>query len=128
MKLDSFPPIVCRILARDPKARAKTQRPLTDREIAARSGLRVDQVISLSWLCTWEFVPVDVMKKFTAACGINFEDYPTMQKHYRFVNRMAGRWMTGKHYLRRDPEWDTKWKPLLETYIEYVQWQVSSRP
>lgn len=121
MKIDSFPPVVCRLLARDPKAKAKLQRPLSDVEIADKTGLRRDQVISLSWLCTWENIPTDVMKKFTKGCGIDFEDYKTMQKHYRFVSRMAGRWLTGKHYLRRDAEWELKWKPLIENYIYYLQ-------
>lgn len=123
MKLDSFPPIVCRLLARPPSAKAKSQRPLTDREIAVRSGLRLDQVLSLSWLCTWENVPVDIMLRFSRACGIYLNDYQNIQKHYRLVSRMAGRWLTGKHYLRRDPAWDVKWKPLVETWIAFVQWE-----
>lgn len=61
------------------------------------------------------------MRRFTSACYIDIEDYPTMQKHYTFVRRMRGRWLTGQHYLRRDSQWDLKWKPLLESYIDFVQ-------
>lgn len=126
LKVDTFPPVVCRLLARDPKLKAKLQRPLSDVEISRASGLRVDQVIGISWFCTWENIPVDTMKRFAAGCGIDFADYKTMQKHYRFVGRMAGRWLTGKHYLRRDKEWETKWKPLIENYIGYIDERIRS--
>lgn len=125
----TFPPIVCRLLARDLKARANAQRPLTDEELAERSGFRLDQIKAFSWLCSWDHVPVQIMEQFSKACGINFTDYNAMQRHHRFINRMEGGWLTGKHYLRRDHEWETKWRPMIETYITFVQaqWQDSKK-
>jgi len=94
---------------------------MTDQEISDRSGLGLDQVKSLSWLCTWDDTTTGLMHLFTRGCGVDFESRPTMQKHLRFVRRMEGKWLTTDHYLRRDEEWETKWQPLLMTYIDFLK-------
>lgn len=113
-----FPPAVCRLLARTPKSRGQSQRPLTDREIADRSGLGVDIVRSLSWAGDWNNVPAPMMVRFVKGCGLDFDRPDVMRRHLKLVRNMTGRWKTGRHYLRRDPEWETKWCPMIDNFIE----------
>jgi len=115
----TFSPCACRLLARTDNARGNAQRPLTDREIADRSGLALDEVRSLTWAKTWDNVPAPKMIAFSRGCGLDFDNRadggdPPMRKHLRLLERLTGRWETAGHYLRRDPEWETKWKPLIE--------------
>jgi hypothetical protein len=113
-----FPPAICRLLARTDSHRGNSQRPLTDREIADRSGLSLDTVRMYSWAKSWDNIPAPSMDRFSKGCGVDFDNHVGMRKHLRMLSRMSGRWETASHYLRRDPEWDTKWKPLLENFRE----------
>jgi hypothetical protein len=112
-----FPPAVCRLLARSENSRGQSVRPLTDREIADRSGLGLDEVRALAWAKSWNNVPAPTMVAFSKACGLDFDDRQTMRKHLRWLKRMAGRWEIAGHYLRRDPEWETKWQPLIQNFF-----------
>ena len=112
-----FPPAVCRLLARTDNSRGQSQRPLSDQEIASRSGLLVDQVRSLSWTKTWDNVAAPTMVSFSRACGLDFDNPSAMRRHILWLKRNAGRWEIGGHYLRRDPEWASKWKPLIDNFF-----------
>lgn len=115
---EHFPPIVCRLLARHDKLNAKAQRALTDEEISERSGLRLDQVRGISMLYDWEHIPTDVMHRFSRACGVDFRDKEAIRKHIHYVRRV--KWLTGSHFLKRDPAWLTRWKPMIEDYIRHI--------
>jgi hypothetical protein len=116
-RVQYFPPAVCRILARPANARGRSQRPLTDEEIAQASGLPLTDVRSLSWVTSWDNVPVSKMRAFAHGCGIDLDDWSTIRQHLRFINRMRGKWFTASHYLRRDQHWENRWKPLIENYM-----------
>jgi len=65
--LDRLPPNKCRLMARDLKHR---RRPLTNKEIAIRSGLSVELVAAISKLKSWANVRVETADQFRAGCGI----------------------------------------------------------
>lgn len=114
---DYFPPVVCRLLARHDDLSAKAQKSLTDKEIADRSGLRPDQVKAISQLFSWDHIPANVMHRFSSACGVDFRDKECVRKHVHYVRRV--KWLSGSHFLKRDPEWETRWKPLVEEFIQF---------
>lgn len=112
-KLSSFPPIVCRLLARTgPKGR---QRPMSDSEIAVSAILPITYIKALSWMATWDDVRVPQMLRFTKACGVDFDDPLKMRNHVRYL-KLRSRFC----YLRRDPEWLTKWSPMFDQYVSFL--------
>jgi transcriptional regulator with XRE-family HTH domain len=69
-RMNRFPPFQCRLVARIGKGR--TVRPLTNQDIAERSGLSVATVSNLSRLKLWDTVPVATAMAFAEACGVDF--------------------------------------------------------
>lgn len=113
-KLSQFPPIVCRLLARTgPKGR---QRPMTDEEIAKASGLPVSTVISLSWMTSWNDVSCGNMLRFSKACGVDYSNALAMRNHVKYL-KLRSRFV----YLRRDPEWNTRWSKMYDTYVDFLK-------
>jgi hypothetical protein len=66
-KLNSVPPIFCRLVARTKNGR----RGLTTSELEKASGLSRTTVKELSFRTTWNNVTVEVAHKFMSACGVN---------------------------------------------------------
>jgi len=117
-KLSTFPPVVCRLLARTgPKGR---QRPMTDAEIQAVTDvngycLNMGEIIATSWLTSWDGVPCKTMLTFSTACGVNFSNPEVMRKHVKYLS-LKSRFV----YLRRDHEWPARWSRMHELYREYL--------
>lgn len=68
---DRFPPNICRLVARVKSGRM--HRPKTDREIAQDSGLSRSYVGHLALRRTWKGIPIDVVVRFSTACGVNLK-------------------------------------------------------
>lgn len=68
-KINRCPPAVCRLLART-RSR-NTQRVLSNRELAQRSGLHHCTIIKLSRMLKWDGVTHRTYDRFTAACGVD---------------------------------------------------------
>lgn len=64
-----MPPDMCRFLART--GPRNHQRPLTNREIASRSGLGVGTISKLSQLKSWATVTVSTYEAYIKGCGVN---------------------------------------------------------
>jgi len=113
-KLERFPPLVCRLLARaGPK---NSQRPLTDAEISAVSGIPLAKVISMSWLTSWDDVTCKDMLDFSKGCGVDFSDAKIMRKHLKYLE-LASRFV----YLRRNVGWHSRWCPMLDIYRDVLR-------
>lgn len=112
-----FPPIVCRLLARPKGLMGRSQRPLTDEEIAQASGLTVDTVRLLSTLHSWDDVSVGRFLAFTRGCNIDFDDTTAMDRHWRYLDRRRPTW----DYLKRDSQWLTRWQPMLLAHAKYLK-------
>lgn len=111
-----FPPILVRLLARIPRSR-----PLTDLEIATRSGLTVDRIFILQHLTSWVGVDMLEMRAFLTGCRIDFCDYEQINRAKVYM------WSKGKpptfKFLRVAPEWKTKYEPLLIRWRQSIKQQ-----
>ena len=65
--LDQLSPKLTRLLARDMK---KKRQPLTNLQIANRSGIHPKRVAQISMLDSWASLTVSEIDKFRAACGV----------------------------------------------------------
>lgn len=83
---------------------------MTDADIALLAGMPVSQVSSLSRLTSWDTVPVEQLKRFSLACGVNFTSGPVMRELTRYIAHNPS-----FAYLRRSPEWP-KFRELMEIY------------
>lgn len=68
-KLNRFPPIMCRLVARTGVGRAS--RGLSHSEIAQLSGLERSTVAKLSKRETWEGCTLETIDAFSTACGVD---------------------------------------------------------
>lgn len=90
---------------------SKNPRSLTNEEISQRAGLPVSYVVNLSRQTSWDYVPVEHLIRFSKACGIDFGNHQVMTLHNHFYRRRgAGKW----RFLRRSPEWETYYRPLID--------------
>ena len=64
-KADRFPPVLCRLSARDGRGLLST------RKLARRAGLSKSLVAKISVLTSWESVSFGVAMKFAEACDVN---------------------------------------------------------
>lgn len=112
-KLRTFPPLVCRLLARRLLENGKV-RAMTDVELADASGLSTSEVRSLSWKTSWDDVPVDTLQRFSLACGVDFTSRDSMRAHRSYIKNSPN-----FRYLRKHPDWNAVFRPLVAAYLGY---------
>jgi len=109
---------VCRLMAR--KTNGRSVRLMTDDEIQAWgsaysiSPLSVGEIIAISWMPSWKFVPVGVALEYMRACGIDLNDAKAMDKHSKYLKRRPS-WS----HLKKDPEWRSRWLKMLIVQKEH---------
>lgn len=81
---DKFPPCLCRFLAR----KKHGHQPLSVRDLAELSGLSKSTVAVLSLKRSWKGVPIDVVVRFTEACGVNLMRSAEVRKYIRRSRRV----------------------------------------
>ena len=119
-RVEVFPPVLCRLLARD-KPRG---RPLAHSELADKTGLSEMEVLTLSKQVTWKGVDVFTLRAFTEACGVDFTNPQSMK---RVTVYLKGHTIDGVRrpvrfdYLRRSPEWETTFRPLMQIYLQWAR-------
>ncbi len=107
-RLKRYPPVLCRLLARE-----KRGRPLTTAEIAQRSGLPPARVEAISASTTWHGVEVPDMKAFLQACGTDFDHQKDMRRVEDYLRKRPK-----FTYLKRSPDWSTYYYPLVRKWME----------
>lgn len=112
-RLERFPPLVCRLLARRHE-RGRGIMPLATGEIARRSGLSVTTVASLAQLLSWDTVPAPQALAFAKGCGIDLDDRDSLRHHSAYMKRLKG----APRYLVRSPDWATVYAPLIQLWEE----------
>lgn len=117
LKLERFPPVLVRLLARTPSEDTSYPRAMTDEEIAVRGNLSVSSVAALSRLTTWDDVTVRQFKAFTLACGVDFADRDVMRRLTRYISKTPS-----FGYLRRDEEWP-KYRELMKLFVNHERHQ-----
>lgn len=110
-KINQFPPVICRLLARE-RTPTGGVRPLTAVAIATRSGLSVMDVNSLSWLGSWDNVPFHLIRPFMEACGVDVTNKEILRTHSCYIRRSPS-----FKYLKSSPDWDKIYKPLIIAYV-----------
>lgn len=114
-KLERFPPLVARLLARVPVSRKNPDfvRALTDAEIAQASGLPETTVVALSKLTDARGLDLDTIEAFYRGCRINLHDRRCLQKNALYMANIRG----APRYLRQSPDWSTKFEPLIRILL-----------
>lgn len=109
-KLDDFPPVVVRLLARHPAKKVNGD-PLamTDEDIARRAKLLVSEVRHLSQLTSWDTVEVATMRAFLIGCGADLDDRRWLQRNRQYM-RDGRRGIS--RYLLNSPQWETTFARL----------------
>lgn len=111
-RLDRYPPVLCRLLARQ-----KRGRPLTTREIAETSGLPPAKVEAISESVNWDGVGVYEMRGFTKACGCDFTNQSDMRRVEDYLRKRPK-----FTYLRKSPFWREYYYPLV------IKWMSTNEP
>jgi hypothetical protein len=86
-KLEKFPPVLVRLLAKDTQGRG-----LTDHEVAAASGLPVADVKRLSYLTSWDNVSNHDTRRFLSGCGCDLftpRHYKTLSQYRRRTSKFV---------------------------------------
>ena len=117
-KADTYPPILVRLLARVPHGR-----PLTDAEIAERSGLPVAQVWVISCSTTWDGIDVPTMRRFVQACHVDIEDDATLRRVESYM-RSKPTWL----YLRKSSQWKSYFETLSRMYRKAMTKSLTRNP
>jgi hypothetical protein len=73
------------------------------------------EVNSLSWLTSWDTVPVSQARAFSLACGVDFSSRINMREQSAYIRRSP----TFK-YLSKSPEWESVYKPMIQSYVEFL--------
>lgn len=68
-KINRTPPKLCRLFARE--GPANNQRPMSDREIARKSGLAHSTIVRLSKMDHWDGITFSTYQAFTHACRVD---------------------------------------------------------
>lgn len=88
-KLNKFPPLLCRAVARVGRGRAS--RPMTNKEIATAAGISVRSVIRISQFKHWDGLTLAAIDAFSRACGVNLlntrrqVDFMKRKKHSHWL-------------------------------------------
>ena len=80
--LESFPPCVIRLLAREGKGRGAKR--LTHEDIAKRSGLSYEKVRDISPMKSWDKVAIADADAFMKGCGVTLRN---LWRHRYFLRR-----------------------------------------
>lgn len=106
-----FPPILCRMLAR-----RKNGPPLSDDEIATRSGLTALEIRLLSLQTSWDTINLGDMRRFLCGCGMDFHDAAAMARAKDYLRKKP----TWK-YLRISGRWTSLYEPMLKSFAQSLR-------
>lgn len=97
---DSFPPILCRLLARH-----RYGRPLTTEEIVRYSGVLSHAMVeAISESTSWRDVRLGDMRAFLKGCNLDFCDTTTMRRTFDWLRKT-----TLNSYLQKIETIDTRY-------------------
>lgn len=106
-KLDQYPPVLVRLLARHPDGKV-----MSDTDIARQPGLTLAEVRRLSLLPDWHDVSVPLMRAFVHACRMDFCNREQMRNANRYINRDPK-----FRHLVRDPNFPA-YREMLRVYYQ----------
>lgn len=119
----TFPPILCRILAKH-----RYGSPLSTHELATRLGWTPAKVEAFSQSTSWRGIDVFDMLAFMAACQLDFSNHAQVKRvktYLRGKKRNGSRVAPTYMYLRRSPLWQSYYLPLVKRWAESVSNQTN---
>lgn len=116
-RASDFRPTIVRLLARH-----KNGPPMTDEEIAERSGLLPAQVNDIAWSPEWR-TSLPAMQSFLHACEVNFESARQMNRVYYYLRNKPQ-----FEYLMRHPDWKRRWLPMMIQWRNYYPLKLEESP
>lgn len=111
-KCDRIPPILARLLARVPHGR-----PLTDGEIASKSGLSADRVFIIQHMTDWSDVTLTEARRFLVGCRVDLCNTADMERVYAYLPREGKKIPTSWKYLRQSTDWRSRYEPLMRRWL-----------
>lgn len=93
-KLDRASPRLCRLLARKKHGLL----PMSNADIALRSGLARSTVNKIGQMQNWDRVTVGVMKRFMAGCGV---DPWLLYKQFNYWRRLGLKYLRQSNNMQR---------------------------
>lgn len=117
---EAIPPILARLLAHDPHGLV-----LSDVEIAKRSGLDECDVLAISYRLNWKSVDEPTMMSYLRGCGVDFCDKKAMHRVWHYLPRHKHSRQPTWQHLRRSPQWNGKYKPLLKRWNDFLKSQTT---
>lgn len=107
-KLDQYPPVLVRLLAKHPDGRVMSDTDI----VRADPGLSLAEVRRLSLLPDWQNVSVSLMRAFVRACRVDFANREQMRNANRYVTRDPK-----FRHLTRDPNFPA-YREMLRVYYQ----------
>lgn len=114
-RIDRYPPVLCRLLARVPKGK-----PLTTEQIAERSGLSPVQVEAISRQTDWRGIDLPTARSFMLGCNTDLSDRKHCRRIWMYLKSQPRVPSRRFSYLRRSSNWKTYYLPLLEVFVNHL--------
>lgn len=109
-KFHRYPPVLVRLLARHDNGEA-----MSDADIVAKNpALKTADVKHLSYLPSWDEVPVVLLFRFVTACGVDFASPTRMKVLNRYLKNPRF------EHLRRHKMWP-EFRSMLAVYAETLR-------
>jgi len=115
-RLDKFPPLFLRLLARHPRGK-----PLTTLEISKRSGLSALEVHAMSWHTDWRGIDIPTARAYMAGVGIDLTCRKDVRRIRMYIRSAPKDPRMRFPYLRKSPEWESFYLPLLVTLLKHLK-------
>lgn len=113
-RLDRYPPLLCRLLARVPRGRV-----LETDEIASRSGLTPIQVLTISSQLDWRGIDLPTARAFMVGCNTDLSNRQHCRRIWMYLKAQPKKPSSRFVHLRRSPNWTTYYLPLLEQFVQH---------
>jgi hypothetical protein len=114
-KLERFPPVVVRLLART--GRAGSVVAISDDDVARFGGLARREVVHLSKLTSWDHIEIATFLGFLKGCRADFDDRDWLRKNTAYMRNIRRL----PRYLTRSPHWSSTFEPLIRIWVSTQQ-------
>jgi hypothetical protein len=114
-RIDRYPPILLRLLARIPRSR-----PLETFEIASRSGLSESTVEAIGQQTDWRGVDIPTARAFMTGVGIDLSDRSDCRRIRVYLKSAPKTPANRFPYLKRSEKWESYFLPLLKKFVNHL--------
>lgn len=109
-RLDAYPPVLCRMLAKHKKGLAKT-----NVEIAEAGNIPYRDVVILSRSTTWDGTGINIIRGYLTGCELDFCDPVQMRRLHEYLRRP--KWI----HLKKSPHYETYFVGIIKIYQDHLK-------